>query len=210
MFFRNNRIYKIDKNGNKKRIFFVLGLKITFKGKNSTVTIHEPIGKFYRCKISCGNNNNITIGPSKYRIKKLRILGEGDNSIVQIGDNLSVMNSCEIVFRPEKNLHVTIGDDCMFASRILIRATDGHTVKSKATGKTLNYGKPVEIGNHVWIGNDVTILKGSKIPDNSVVAATATVTRAFTEPNAIYAGVPAKLVKTGIDWAREAPGQEKS
>lgn len=207
MFFRNNRIYKIDKNGNKKRIFFVLGLKITFKGKNSTITIKEPFPNFFRCKISCGDNCNISIGTSKFRMKKLRILANGKNSNITIGDNISIRNTCEIVARPENNLSVKIGDDCMFASRILIRATDGHTVKSKATGKTLNYGKPVEIGNHVWIGNDVTILKGSKIPDNSVVAATATVTRAFTEPNAIYAGVPAKLVKTGIDWSREVPGE---
>lgn len=207
MFFRNNRIYKIDKNGNKKRIFFVLGLGISFRGKNSTITIKEPFPKFLRCKISCGNNCNIMIGSSTFGIKKLRILADGENSNIIIGDNLATRNTCEIVARPENNLSVKIGDDCMFASRILIRPTDGHTVKSKATGKTLNYGEPIEIGNHVWIGNDVTILKGSKIPDNSVVAATATVTRTFTEQNAIYAGVPAKLVKTGIDWSREVPGE---
>lgn len=31
--FLRNKIYKIDKNGNKKRVFFIRGIHFSFKGK---------------------------------------------------------------------------------------------------------------------------------------------------------------------------------
>lgn len=52
----------------------------------------------------------------------------------------------------------------------------------------------VEIGNDVWVGTKAIILPGCKIGDGAVIAAGAVVTKSI-EPYAIYAGVPAKLIK---------------
>ena len=86
--FKNNKIYIIDKNGKKKQVFFIKGLKIKFKGKNSTITIEKPSLRFRRCSITCGNNCKIFISSSKYTAKKMYIAAIGENSICEIGKDL--------------------------------------------------------------------------------------------------------------------------
>ena len=203
--FLRNKIYKIDKNGNKKRVFFIRGIHFSFKGKNSVVEIHEPVAKFDRCRIVCGNNCFVSIDTSSYRIKKLNLLINGDNSSVKIGKNFSLQNSCEIITRPEKNLSLTIGDDCQFGSKIIIRVTDGHKIISLEDGTVLNKGKDVVIGNHCWVASYVKILKGSTIASGSVVGMSSVVAGKCDTPNSVYAGNPAKLKKTNITWDRECP-----
>lgn len=53
----------------------------------------------------------------------------------------------------------------------------------------------VVIGNDVWIGNNVSILEGVTIGDGAVVAAGSVVTKDL-EPYGIYAGVPAKKLRS--------------
>ncbi len=48
----------------------------------------------------------------------------------------------------------------------------------------------------------VSILKGATIFDNSIVAFGSIVTKSFTETNVIIAGIPAKIVKTNINWKK--------
>ena len=203
--FLRNKIYKIDKNGNKKRVFFIRGIHFSFKGKNSVVEIHEPVAKFDRCRIVCGNNCFVSIDTSSYRIKKLNLLINGENSSVKIGKNFSLQNSCEIITRPEKNLSLTIGDDCQFGSKIIIRVTDGHKIISLEDGTVLNKGKDVVIGNHCWVASYVKILKGSTIASGSVVGMSSVVAGKCDTPNSVYAGNPAKLKKINITWDRECP-----
>ena len=54
----------------------------------------------------------------------------------------------------------------------------------------------VVIGSNVWIGAKVTILPGVRIPDGTVIAAGAVVTRSIKQPNMIIAGVPARVIKS--------------
>lgn len=61
------------------------------------------------------------------------------------------------------------------------------------------------IGNHVWIGKNVLVGKGVKISSNSVVAAYSKVTNRFDDENIIVGGIPAKTLKTGINWSRVHP-----
>jgi maltose O-acetyltransferase len=55
-------------------------------------------------------------------------------------------------------------------------------------------GKPVDIEDGCWIGSGATILPGVTIAKGCVIAANAVVTRS-TEPDGVYAGIPAKRVK---------------
>lgn len=55
--------------------------------------------------------------------------------------------------------------------------------------------KPPVIGNDVWIGANVIILKGVTIGDGAVVGAGSVVTK-DVEPYSIYAGIPAKFIKS--------------
>ena len=207
--FKGNKIYKIDKQGNKKRVFWIPGIRIKFKGRNSTITIAEPAARFINCRILCGDNCKVSIGPSKNRIKKLKIfLNDCDNSQVNIGNNFHLTNGCEMILNPENNLSINIGNDCKFAKDIAIRATDAHLIRDINSGKIINYGKSITIGNRVWLTANVTVLKGADISNDVIVATNSTVTKGDYNSNSIYAGSPAKLVKTGITWQVEAPSIE--
>lgn len=204
--FRGNKIFRIDKFGNKKRVFFIPGIRIKFKGKNSTVTISEPFAKFMNCRFLIGDNCNISIDSLKHRIKKLRIfLHDCDNNKVYIGENFHLTNGCEIVANSENNLSINIGNNCIFAQNITLRAVDGHIVKDFNTGKILNYGKDITVGNNVWLATNVYVLKGVNISDHVIFGANSVVPKGYYDSKSIYAGNPAKLVKTGITWQYEAP-----
>jgi carbonic anhydrase/acetyltransferase-like protein (isoleucine patch superfamily) len=58
----------------------------------------------------------------------------------------------------------------------------------------------IEIGRHVWVGSHVKILKGTRIRDNSVVAANSVVSSIFHEENVLIAGNPAKIIRRNIKW----------
>lgn len=93
---------------------------------------------------------------------------------------------------------ITFGDDCILGWNIHIRDCDGHSLYQNR--ERINPNKEVQIGNHVWIGQDVKILKGSVIPENSVIAMNSCVTKSFTELNTIIGGYPAKVLKHKVDW----------
>ena len=56
--------------------------------------------------------------------------------------------------------------------------------------------KGISIGANCWIGAKATILDGVKLGDGCIVAAGAVVTAGVYKGNAIYGGVPVKLLKT--------------
>jgi len=51
---------------------------------------------------------------------------------------------------------------------------------------------PVEIGRHCFIGTGSVVLKGSRLPDCSVLQANSTLAGAFDQPYTLYSGVPAR------------------
>jgi acetyltransferase-like isoleucine patch superfamily enzyme len=90
---------------------------------------------------------------------------------------------------------ISIGDHVAIAENVTMRDSDDHTFKGRRHEMT----QPITIGNRVWIGMNATILKGVTIGDGAVVAANALVNR-DVPPSTLVAGVPAKVVKTGIEW----------
>ena len=88
---------------------------------------------------------------------------------------------------------IVIGDACMIAHGAYISDADWHGIYDRAepVGKT----KPVIIKDNVWIGDSAIICKGVTIGDNSIIGAGAVVTKDVPS-NSVFAGNPAKLVKT--------------
>ena len=195
-----NRIYKIDKNGKKRRVFFVPGLRIHFKGKNSIVELTEPLPKLTNCRVRMGNNSLLKIGASKFYIKNMKACINADGGKLIIGDNFSARNTFEIHVGGET---CTIGDTCMFGRNILVRCVDGHSIYSE--DNQVNSPSSIEIGNHVWLAEGVCVLKGVKIANNCVVGLRSIVTKSIEEPNSLAAGSPAKIVKKISTWDRQPP-----
>ena len=90
---------------------------------------------------------------------------------------------------------ISIGDGCYIAERVMIRDSNNHTILRDG----FQMKAPVHIGNHVWIGLGATILSGVTIGDGAVVAAGAVVTK-DVPPKAMVGGVPAKVIRTDVEW----------
>ena len=88
---------------------------------------------------------------------------------------------------------ITIGDACMFGKGAYVTDSDWHGIydRTEVAGKP----KEVSLGNNVWVGDSAIICKGITIGKNSIIGAGAVVTK-DVPPNSIFAGNPAKLVKT--------------
>lgn len=119
-------------------------------------------------------------------------------------------------FYSEFGKNLTLGEDvfinmgCRFQDTGGITIGDGSLIGHGSTLTTLNHGidpdrrgdmvpAPVVIGRKVWLGASVTVVPGVTIGDGAIVGAGAVVTK-DVPPDAIVAGVPARLVRmTGYD-----------
>lgn len=198
----NNKIILVKQNGTEKRILGVKGVKVKFHGSNAIFKVYEPIPHFIKCKFTFADNSLISIKSSTDDIRKLEVMTEAKGSKLIIGENFGI-NSGYFLFYKKENNKIEIGDDCMFSKNITIRTCDGHNIRSIETGEIINEDKDIKIGNHVWLGQDVSILKGVEIPDNTIIAFKSVVTKRFSEENTILAGIPAKIVKTNVNWERK-------
>ena len=165
---KNNRIYKIDKNGKKRRVFWVYGLKVKFKGKNNTIIIHEPNVRFRKTMIDCRDGSTIVFKSSQTKLKQMAIMVSNGNNL-EIGHNLLPNTNCKIRVYRESGLNVKIGDNCMMGPNVEIAASDAHCIYDMETKKVLNKGKDIAIGNHVWMTTNVAVLKGTTIADNCII-----------------------------------------
>lgn len=126
---------------------------------------------------------------------------EGNNIEIQIGDGTTFSHTCHFCIQ-EDNMSVTIGKDCMFANRIIVRTSDSHGIYNLDGNERINLPKPVTIGNHVWIAPNTLILKGVTIGDGSIIGSNSVVTKNIPD-NCLAVGQPARIVKENIKWTRE-------
>lgn len=125
---------------------------------------------------------------ASFVIRKNAILHIGQHS--SFGQNLKILCSKEIY----------IGTELLASWNITIMDTDSHYFVNCNTGEFNEISKSIYIGKHCFIGSASTLLKGSKLPNYSVVASHALITSCFDQEKALYAGVPAKLVKSDITY----------
>ena len=95
---------------------------------------------------------------------------------------------------------ITVGEGTAVSHGVLIQDYDGHELflGGSAGEKTENCG-PIHIGKHVLIFANATILKGVTIGEGAIVAAGAVVT-GDVPAHTLVAGVPARVVKSNVDW----------
>lgn len=110
---------------------------------------------------------------------------------LEIGNNVSIHEQCNI----NAFGGVRIGDNVSVSHGVSI-VSFNHTWEDADTPIKYNPSEPgaVVIGDDVWVGCGSRILAGVTIGSRVVIAAGAVVTR-DCEPNGVYAGVPARLVK---------------
>ncbi len=146
-------------------------------------TIWEVSGTvIFKGKCFIGHGSKITVG---------------DEGILTFGDKFSMTAESTIIAFKD----VSFGNECLLSWDILIMDTDFHKLKDKS-GAIINNPAPVLVGNKVWIGCRCTILKGTVIPDNCVIAANSLLSKSLENESTLYAGIPCKAIKDNISWEK--------
>lgn len=107
----------------------------------------------------------------------------GDDAKLILGSNVTVTGDSSIICKKQ----ITIGTESIISWDVLIMDTDYHKI-SNIDGGIMNMPLPIKIGNHVWIACRVTVLKGSFIADNSIVACSSLISSKCENRNTIYGG----------------------
>ena len=107
---------------------------------------------------------------------------------LEIGENVFINDGSSVV----SSASVTIGDDCLIGTHVMVMDCDFHRVEDKAWDTT---GAPIVLEERVWLGNRSIVLKGVRVGHDSVVGAGSVVTR-DVPPRTVVAGVPARVVRT--------------
>ncbi len=168
-------------------------------GKGNKIIIAEGC-KLYRCSFLIKGNNNVVVIGKNCQMSKTSFWIKGNGNRIEISDDTTVGNNCQ--FAALEGTTITVGKDCMFSHDIRLRTSDSHSIVDNR-GRRINYSKNITIGNHVWVGLESLMLKGSKVADNSVVAARSIVNKEFKDKGCIIAGAPAKVIKEDINWDRK-------
>ena len=175
--------------------------KITIRGRRNEIVISEgaDINAFIQI---IGDGNIVRIDPQVRLAGKIYFAGSGGT--LQIGRNSTF---ARVEFKCHEGRKILIGKDCMFSYDIELRTTDGHSIVAAGSGQRINPPEDIVIGDHVWVGQSVTILKGTRVAGNTMVGARALLNRVYPQEQTILAGSPAKEIKEGITWHRDAREQ---
>lgn len=196
---RNVLRKKIKGNGNVIKAPCCLMKKVNIQiiGSNNTVTIGDFAILNGASIIIFGDNNTITVGGWTHLLGT-ELYIEDSGSTISVGEKSRILGKTHLAAIEGTNIQ--IGRDCLFSSDIHFRTGDSHSILDMQ-GRRINASKDITVGDHVWIGTKVTCLKGAKIADHSIVGACAVVSGAFDKPHCALAGVPARVVKEGVDWS---------
>ena len=195
------------RNGEETVVSNIPGLSVEWLGDNAIFKCAVDC-TFARCIVQIGSNSHIFFD-EKSRIRNLFIRCASTNSICKFGKRFISEGGKIVLPNGHDKQSLIVGDHCLFSNDIFIQTADGHSIIDKFDN-VLNDngvvgGNRVEIGDHVWLGYHVCILRNGRIGNNVVVGACSVVTKAFSRPNCILAGNPAKIIKTNVNWKIESP-----
>ena len=200
---KNNKFILHLPNGRIVKNPIIPGLKVIFLGSDNFCELYAPLPKFINCEIQMTSQAHFILHESPYTLKNFIIWRMREKTKVEIGKNFSCVG-VEIALLGEKNLKVKIGDECMFSHDVFIQPTDSHSIIDNKTKKPINFGKSITIGNHVWLCPHVHIHKGVTIPNDCVIGTCSVVTKPIEKSNCVAVGMPAKIIKEDITWARSS------
>ena len=117
------------------------------------------------------------------------------NATFEVETNVRISNRTKIICYD----NVRICHDTRIAWESQIIDTTFHYMRNMNDNSVVELTKPIIIGAHNWIGNRCNIMKGTVIPDYTIVAAGSLCNKNYDFPQySLIAGSPAKLIKTGI------------
>lgn len=153
----------------------------------------SPGMQSFKTCIYLGKNSIVLFG-GRAIIAQGTVLRCDEGATISIGDNFYCNCNCYI----RSTQSITFGNDCSVGWNVVMNTSDGHKVWHD--GKIIKMDGPITIGNHVWLTSNCSILKNVAIPDDNIIANNALVNKIFTQCHCLIGGVPARIIKTNVDW----------
>ena len=179
-----------------KAIFDYLLIRKHIAGKYNVIEIGKNV-ELNKAVINIAGKYNHIILEDGVSVLKTEFRMDDNNNAIYIG-KCTYVYKASIVAGEETT--ITIGDDCLFAQDVTIRSTDGHKIYNMDKSERLNNSRDITIGNHAWLAKGCSILKGTVIGNDVVVATNAIVNKEINKDNCIIGGIPAKVLKEDIVW----------
>ncbi|WP_083985809.1 acyltransferase [Clostridium ragsdalei] len=112
-----------------------------------------------------------------------------------LGKNFAISANTKIccVKKIQFGDNVLIGYDCLFVD------CDAHKIFNFKK-EYINDNEEIIIGDRVWICTRCTILKGTNIGNDIVIAANSCIFKKIEANNAIIGGYPVKVLRKNITW----------
>lgn len=188
-----------------KRTLLFLWLK-SLRKKIKQALLRSRLSKRYQCTVSdtvllmLDNEDALSLAAGvfigDYTIINALSESGKKNSFLKIGAQTYIGEQNNIRAGGGK---IEIGKKCLLSQQITIVAANHSIVKGIAImdQKWDESKKDVFIGDDVWIGAGSIILPGSRIESGAIIAA-GSVVSGHVPADAIFAGVPAKLVKSRV------------
>lgn len=184
---------------NKNCVFHALKGTITIKGAIHPSMIHIGfgyVGIFDRKRQrTIWENWGEVIFEGSANIGHGSKLSIGINATLTIGENFKITAESSIICFKK----ISFKKNVLLSWDILVMDTDFHKIVNKEK-KVVNAPKAIEIGEHCWIGCRSLILKGTTLPDNSIVGAGTIIAGTFEEENTVIAKNPATAILKNIEW----------
>lgn len=201
----NNRFLgrnRFSVNGNKLNIKTarLKNTSIIVTGRNNVIEIEDG-SYLMNCNIAIlGDNNRLTIG-KEVIAKGVSIHFEDNENVIWISEKTTIEHNTELAVI--EGTSITIGRDCMFSSDVRICTGDSHSLVD-SNGRRTNPSESIIIGEHVWIGTRAIVNKGTVIANHCTIGSLSVLTgHKYEEPFSVIVGIPASVIKEGIDWSRE-------
>lgn len=144
------------------------------------------------------NEGGIVIfrGSASFGAGSVLKIGSNKNAKLEFGNNFGNAISVSI----DCNYKITFGNNVRIGWDTIIMDSSMHRLKT-SDGKYANKGyDEIHIGNDNWITTKCIILPGTKTPNKCVIATNSLLNKDYsTYPEySLFAGSPAKQIKTGI------------
>ena len=168
--------------------------KIEFLSKKSSLYVGVYTTVQTPTVITVMNNAKLIVGQNVMIHRGTKIVVH-ENGSLKINDYTYINENSRVHCKK----CISIGRRCAISWNTNILDTDIHTIQYSKEGKN-NHNYRVNIGNEVWIGANSTVLKGTIIEDNCIVAANSLVMGRL-KSRYIYGGNPCKELKTFETWS---------
>ena len=121
----------------------------------------------------------------------------GSASTLLIGDHTASNGSAEIDARNGGLIYV--GPTGLWASKVRLQTDDMHAIRDQNGCRVNGFGQAIVVGRHVWLGQEALLMGGARVGEDTVVGARSLV-KDQLDANCIYAGAPARLLRSGVTW----------